>query len=336
MQTFIARHLQRRSWLSYLLWPLSKIFAVITRMRRWWYIPARQFCPSCSVISVGNITSGGTGKTPVTIWIARYLADQGKKVAVSHRGYKGDFEQDEMLLSGTEEVFAHASRGGDEAYLLATKLPGIPVIAGRNRTKAITRLLAEYPSLDYIILDDSFQHLQVKHDIDVVVFNALGGIGNGFVLPAGILREPLSALKFADFVVYNGAGELPAYLQKSSIPVLRGNYRITRFSDVDGHEISVDELMQKQNILLSGIGLPRSFEETIGNMGIPFAEHIMLPDHTDYAGTLARIQRQCAAADYVITTEKDFAKLRHINHHLPLAITETSFEVEGGQDDLFV
>ena len=100
------------------------------------------------------------------------------------------------MISDENQVLDLAKEAGDEAFLLASKLPGIPVIAGRNRKKAIQILEEKYPELEYIILDDSFQHLKVEHDLDFVVFNAIGGMGNGFVLPAGILRESISALKF--------------------------------------------------------------------------------------------------------------------------------------------
>jgi tetraacyldisaccharide 4'-kinase len=332
MQSFIARHLHQRSWLSYLLWPFSVLFGCITRLRRAWYVPRRQFMADCRIISVGNITSGGAGKTPVTMWIARHLAAQGKRVAVSHRGYKGAYEHDVMLLSDTREVFAHARHAGDEAYLLASKLPGIPVIAGRNRRQAITQLCASFPHLDYIILDDSFQHLPVYHHRDVIVFNALGGIGNGFVLPAGILREPLSALRHADLIVYNGKGEIPPYLQSVGMPVVQGGYHVQHLRTCQGSLLQPADFTESTVMLLSGIGLPKSFEQTIAGLGICWSTHIALADHADYATLLENLRQKCIRADWVLTTEKDFAKLQFLDHQLPLVVVETCFELEVPDD----
>jgi tetraacyldisaccharide 4'-kinase len=328
MQSFIARHLHQRSWLSYLLWPFSVLFGCITRLRRAWYVPRRQFMADCRIISVGNITSGGAGKTPVTMWIARHLAASGKQVAVSHRGYKGAYERDVMLLSDTREIFAHARHAGDEAYLLASKLTGIPVIAGRNRRQAITQLCASFPHLDYIILDDSFQHLPVYHHRDVIVFNALGGIGNGFVLPAGILREPLSALRYADLVVFNGEGAIPSYVQSAGMPVARGGYRVENVRTSQGALLQPADFAESAVMLLSGIGLPKSFEQTVAALGIKWTQHIALADHADYATLLHSLRQKCIQADWVLTTEKDFAKLQFLDHQLPLVVVETRFELE--------
>jgi tetraacyldisaccharide 4'-kinase len=274
---------------------------------------------------VGNIVSGGTGKTPVTIFLAKQLQKQGKKVAVSHRGYKGKFENENKLISDDLEVLDFAKDAGDETYLLASKLAGIPVIAGRDRKKSIQILEAKYPKLEYVILDDSFQHLKVQHDFDFVVFNAIGGIGNGFVLPAGILREPLSALKYANYIVLNGKGESPLQIQKYNKPILKGEYKIKQFSDVNGKEIKPEGKLA----LLSGIGLPQSFENTINETGLQFEKHFRFPDHYDFKNkeVIKQISTYVKQGkiNYVLTTEKDFAKLQFIKHDLPLAIVEVEF-----------
>ncbi len=326
MQKLTEKNLYKKSLLSWLLLPLSLIYSVILILRR--KLHSDGYRSRCQIISVGNIVSGGSGKTPVTIFLAKHLQKQGKKVAVSHRGYKGEFENENILISDEKQIFDFARDAGDEAFLLASKLSGIPVITGRNRRKSIRILEEKYSDLEYIILDDSFQHLKVQHDSDFVVFNAIGGIGNGFVLPAGILREPLAALKFADYLVWNGKGEIPAKIQKFNKPVLKGYYQIKRISDLDGKELDTTG----RCALLSGIGLPKSFENTIQQAGINFEKHFRFPDHYDFKSQ--KILKQISAdvklekIDHLLTTEKDFAKLQFIEHDLPLAIVEVEYVLE--------
>jgi tetraacyldisaccharide 4'-kinase len=200
-QNLIQRHLLRRSILSYLLFSFSVLNAFLQIMHRKYYqwFPSRrkQFKPL--VISIGNIVSGGSGKTPFTLFLAGILQKQGFKLAVSHRGYKGAFERENRLISNRTQVLTDAPFAGDEAYLLAEKLSGIPVVVGKNRSVSLQILQQNYPDLDIVLLDDSFQHLQVAHDLEIVLFQASVGLGNGFLLPAGFLREPVSALKSGRF-----------------------------------------------------------------------------------------------------------------------------------------
>ncbi|MDP8268119.1 MAG: tetraacyldisaccharide 4'-kinase [Candidatus Tenebribacter davisii] len=326
MQKMIEKNLYEKSLLSFLLLPMSAIYSCILILRRKFH--SKGYRSSCRIINVGNIVSGGSGKTPATIFLAKYLQKQGKKVAVSHRGYKGKFENENKLISDEKGVFDFAGDAGDETYLLATKLSGIPVITGRNRKRSIQILEGKYPDLEYIILDDSFQHLKVQHDFDFVVFNSIGGIGNGFVLPAGILRESLSALKYADYIVFNGKGEIPVQIQKFNKPILKGGYKIKQFSDVNGKEINPEGKLA----LLSGIGLPQSFENTIHEAGLHFDKHFRFPDHYDFKkkGVIKQISAdvKLEKIDFVLTTEKDYAKLQFIEHDLPLAIVEVEFVLE--------
>ena len=326
MQNFIENHLYKRSLLSYLLWPISFKYSLFLKLRR--LLTKQGYKSKCKIISVGNIVSGGSGKTPFTIFLINHLKDKGFKVAVSHRGYKGKFEQENKLISNYKEIFDFAQDAGDEAYLLATKLKSIPVIVGKNRRLSIKILEQNFPNLDYIILDDSFQHLKVFHDLDFVIFNQIGGIGNGFVLPAGILREPLFALKFADYIVFNGEGEIPGQLLKYSKPILRGGYKVKRFYDASGKDIKVSG----QISLLSAIGLPKSFEKTIKETGLSFEKHYRLPDHYDFKDKtiLQKIETELKhnGIRHLLITEKDFAKLKFIEHNLPLVVVEVKFELE--------
>ena len=135
MQKFIENHLYKRSILSYLLFPISIKYSILQKCRRRFYqvFSSLIYKSKIKVISIGNIVSGGSGKTPFTIFLTRYLQEKGFRVAVSHRGYKGKFEKKNILISDRNNIFDSARDAGDEAYLLASKLKGIPVIVGRDQ-----------------------------------------------------------------------------------------------------------------------------------------------------------------------------------------------------------
>ena len=313
-QKFIEKHLYQRSLLSYLLYPLSLIFTAVQKIRRMIYssIPGLSYRSPCHIISVGNIVSGGSGKTPLTIFLAQYLSQKGRKIAVSHRDYGGRFERENRLISDRKEVFSEAKYAGDEAYLLARKLPGIPVIAGKHRKRSIEKLVQEFPDLDHIILDDSFQHLKVKHDLDIIVMNALGGRGNGFLLPAGILREPVSVLAKADLIVLNNSIDIPDYLSKYKEKLIAGKYRTKGFFDLQNIEKKITDFKGKRIALFSGIGNPAAFELTVKEVGISFVHHFKFADHHHYDRAdleKLRLEADLKDIDLFITTEKDQVKL---------------------------
>ncbi len=327
-QHFIDKHLNNRTALSYLLYPISALYGIVLRTRRaifqdkGWQAPVK-------VISVGNIVSGGTGKTPFTIFLAKLLSSKGLKVAVSHRDYKGEFENLVTIISNREEVLEKAEKACDEASLIANSLPGIPVVAGRNRKNAIMTLLKSFPNLDYVILDDSFQHLKVKHDIDFVLFKQPSPLGNGFTLPAGILREPISAIKYADYVVLTGDGTVPNVVQKYDKPIITGKHVSTGIRDKHGDIIDIPQFADSKVALISGLGNPASFEKSVIDADINFETHFIYPDHYDYKdeNVINKIMKELHAnhIDYLLTTEKDFTKLKRYSD-LPLIVLGIEFK----------
>jgi len=281
------------------------------------------------IISIGNITAGGSGKTPFTIWLAKKLMQQGRKSAVSHRGYKGEYENNNTLISSRDKIFSAAKRAGDEAQLLAEKLPGIPVCAGKDRWRSIQMLCEAYPDLEMIILDDSFQHLKVKHDIDIVIFKTAKPLGNGFLLPAGILREPLSAIKDADLIIFNGEGDIPETFQKYNKDIHQGNYRVEGIYVNNQIRIDVGELKSRRLGIISGIADPHSLETTIANLDIEWQFHLQFPDHYPFSKSidLKQIENQIAMyeTEYILTTEKDYTKLKHLTLSVPCAVIKIEF-----------
>ena len=326
-QDFIRHHLLNRSLLSLLMYPFSLVWGIVQRCRRDFWRKKGGKKANVKIISIGNITAGGSGKTPFTIWLAEHLAKQGKKISVSHRGYKGDFEYKNTIISNREELLPKADRAGDEAALLAEKLPGIPVCAGSDRWHSIQLLTGLYPDLDLIILDDSFQHLQVHHDVDIVIFKTAKPIGNGFVLPAGILREPLSALNDADMIILNGKGDYPDFLQEYPQEIRQGDYQVKGI--YLNNNIELNELSSKKLGLISGIADPVSLENTLSSLNLIYNFHLQYPDHYQYTAEsdLPTIEKQIKSSqvDYLITTEKDYTKLRHLSFSVPVAVLRIEF-----------
>ncbi len=302
-----------------MLYPLSLLWQGIHRLKQ-----ARderdQYIAPVAVISIGNIVSGGGGKTPLTISIARRLVLEGYQVAVSHRGYRGEFENSLKVVHGSEIDKYSAAVLGDEAFMIAKAVPEIPVAVGKDRKLAIKTLLRLYPKLDLVILDDSLQNRRVRHDLDIITFSSETGIGNGFVLPAGYLREPLSSIRKDSLVVINdknsdkeAVSELIRIIGKHTDKLFVGFAGFAGLIDHQGNVHEMDELHSKSVFLVSGIASPESFERTARGNGISWKRHFSYPDHYSYKvidDLLALMKGDPAA--WAICTEKDFAKLaRH-------------------------
>ncbi len=333
-QNFIEWHLLNISPLSIILYPFSLFWGIFQRLRRifWRFYPKKR--AAVKIISIGNITAGGSGKTPFTIWLAEYLRQQGRRIAISHRGYKGYFEYDNKIISDREGILTEAESAGDEALLLAEKLSGIPVCVGKDRWKSIELLTGKFPDLELVILDDSFQHLKVQHDLDIVIFKTHKPIGNGFLIPAGILREPLSALKDADLIILNGKGEIPEFLKKCKTEIRQGNYRVTGIYLNNQKLIETSELSQYKLGIISGIANPNSLENTIRELNLSWQFHRKFPDHYHYndKSDQEKIEKQISASEvnYIITTEKDYTKLKHLKLSIPVAVIRIEFYLLSG------
>ncbi len=331
LQEFIKSHLLKRTFVSYILFPFSLINFLIQTIHRKFYkiFPNKQFKSKKFIISIGNIVSGGTGKTPLTILLSEILTSLNFKVAVSHRGYKGKFENSNKIISDYYSIRPEAKNAGDEANLLASKLKGIPVIVGKNRAKSIQMLENTFTDLDIIILDDSFQHLKVYHNLDLVVFNSLSKIGNGFLLPAGILREPLSAITNADLILINGINPIKE-LDQFHKPFIHSKYVVDKFYKPNLEPVSINTILSSRIVLLSGIGIPESFENTIKSKNIQIVKHFIFEDHHQFTDQdLYSIQYYIKhhKIDYVLTTEKDFAKLQYKQEIIPLVVVSVKLDI---------
>ncbi len=260
---------------------------------------------NCKVISVGNLTLGGTGKTTLVEFIARYLRQEGKKIAILTRGFK---------RKSTKAM-------GDEPYMLTSNLKDVPVIVDADRFRAGNRALREH-AIDSVILDDGFQQWKLKKDLEIVTIDATNPFGNGYCLPRGVLREPLSSLKRADIFVLtktnfnadidNTKGLLTKFnpealiIESAHIPM--GFYSIEKPEEL----LNVELFRGKAVTLFSGIAGPDSFENLIKNLGIKIGLVFRFPDHYNYSRKdLDKIFNSAKEKkiDTIITTEKDAARL---------------------------
>lgn len=276
---------------------------------------------SCPVISVGNITVGGTGKTPLTINLARYFQQNGFSPAVLTRGYGGRGLSGVTLVSDGKDILNDYEAIGEEAIMIARSLPGVPVLVGPKRAR--TGLVAqEIFRADLLILDDAFQHRGIFRDLDIVLLNSSRPFGNGQVLPAGPLRESASALKRADLIVYTGPedkkGPFPI---PAGTPVFRARYQPKDlFQPQSGKSLPPGILSGKTVCLLAGIGRPEGFKKTVESLGAKVAAYRIFPDHHIYRpGELDDVLPLCREkkVDFLVTTEKDAVKLLHYRGNIP-------------------
>ena len=175
---------------------LSLFYGLVLKLREFCYgrhILTPRRLP-CNVISIGNITAGGTGKTPMTIYVAELLKTLGYRVAILSRGYKGGSEKEIRVVSDGQKILMTPTMAGDESYLMAIRLSDVPIVVGRNRFAAGSLAVKRFQP-DVIVLDDAFQHVKLQRDIDLVLVDRAQPFGNGHVLPRGSLREPVSSLR---------------------------------------------------------------------------------------------------------------------------------------------
>jgi len=284
----------RRGLLPWLLWPVSIVFGIAVALRRILYFlrVLKSVHPGIPVVVVGNLTVGGSGKTPLVIWIAEFLKSRGWSPGIVSRGYGARITEPRAAT-----VAAEAAEVGDEPILLSRR-GGCPVWVGADRVQVAARLRAAHEDVNVLVLDDGLQHYAMRRDIEIAVVDARG-LGNGFLLPAGPLREPRSRLRSVDAVVSH-ASSTRGYAMRLEGDVL---HRMT-----DARERQPLKAFAGQRVhAVAGIGDPNRFFLHLGKAGLKVVPH-PFPDHHPFT------PRDLEFGDDapVLLTEKDAVKLRSV------------------------
>jgi tetraacyldisaccharide 4'-kinase len=325
------------------------VMAIRARLYETGRLPSRSL--PCRVVSVGNITAGGTGKTPMTIFVAQTISGLGYRVVVISRGYKGRMEHSGGVVSDGRTLFHGPEAAGDEPYLMATALTGIPVVVGGDRYQAGMLAMQRFAP-DVIVLDDAFQHLRLRRDIDLVLLDHHAPLGNGHLLPRGRLREPLSALGRAHALIFTRCPPDAPFLRPPPwfrnrpvfytfhVPV----FKVTRPPDGFSPEgmVKFSSLQGKPAVAFSGLADNDQFFESLEQSGCRLVHRVAFGDHHRYgADDIDRVVRQAVAssADLLITTLKDWVKIQH-QQHWPLPIIAVDVRIgwhaDSGRFDNFL
>ena len=334
----------------WILQGLSVIYGMIVRIRRTAYQQAwlsRRRLPK-PVVSVGNITVGGTGKTPFVIWLAQQLYDKGKRVAILSRGYGRQDPSKNLMVSDGQGQVQEWRLSGDEPTMIAQRCPWAIVAVGPDRFHLGQWVLEQIPC-DCFILDDGFQHVSLFRNLNVLLFDGTDFQGLSKVLPAGRLREPLKAIKEAGAFIFTRADSqfsiepiqqrIEESLGKTINPIILRSVP-KQVQHLVAEQVQLLEfLLEYPLLLVSGIGNPGSFRTMLADYGSEIVEEILFPDHCAYGENEVNfIQQKIKQYEnaIVMTTEKDGVKLREwFTKQDPIWIVSTELEFLEGEQKIF-
>ena len=304
----------RRKILFPLLAPLSVIYT--GAMRLWRAVPARPLDVNIPVVSIGSLSVGGTGKTPLCMLVARRLADSGRRACVISRGYRRRQNHSPVVVSDGRQVLATVEAAGDEPYMMAQRLRGIGVVVGADRAAAALRAKRRL-NPDVLVLDDGFQCRSLVKHAEVVCLDWNSLSPGAAALPLGVLREGWSAVRLADLivVVLNPEDPEPRESDLARLGPAKIFFAVrTRPAFLDGgwKPVGKEELGSRRSLLISGIARPEAFERGCEREGVNVVASVRFEDHhwygqSDVEKVMALMERY--ACGHVVTTEKDFYKL---------------------------
>jgi len=273
----------------------------------------------CRVLSVGNITLGGTGKTPLVAALAKELQQRGMHVGILSRGYRGLKERTGGVLSDGTRIYLTPAEAGDEPFMLATMLSRVPVLVGKRRYEMGIHACEKF-GVNVLILDDGFQHVRVKRDVDIVLIDTRRGFGNGRLFPRGPLREPLRSLRRASLFVLTKTepsqplDEIEGVLRSHApaVPLYHSRYKPVSLVEVaSGKQFSPEFVQGKRVLAFAGVADPEYFVHVLKGLGADIVRAVPFTDHHQY--TTEDVREMCEYRDTVdlcVTTQKDYVKLQ--------------------------
>ncbi len=338
-----------RGLLNIFLYPLSLIWSFVYQIRRFAYNYGffKQHKFYVPIISVGNITFGGTGKTPFTLWLSEFAQTFDKKVLILMRGYKGKLEHGHGILEANKKMGLNPIKFGDEPILLARRLKNCSVVVGKNRALNLD-FYFDRSQPDLVVLDDGHQHLAVHRQMNIVLFDALLPLNSLKVAPMGYLREGLSALKDADIIILGRADmasnsnlielerTIAPYLKKG-VPIIHMGYRPVSVRNQNSEILMpIEGLKGKKVIALAGIASPNSFFKMLNNLEAKVINTYTFPDHYDFKiRDLSPILELAEKEDaLIVATEKDMVKLRRLTSSPRLSFVEIAVDFPKDRDVL--
>jgi len=312
-------------WEKTLLFPLyllSLPYEGMVRTRFFFYSHGllRTKTLPCPVISIGNITVGGTGKTPLVMAVARGLMDKGNSVAILSRGYKGTKTSGPIVSDG-KAICLSPEESGDEPFLMAKACQGIPVLIGKDRF-VNGRIALQRFRVKGLLLDDGFQYLPLHRDVNILLVDSHIGFGDHTLLPRGILREPLSHLRRATLFLLTKVEDLETCqpLEKKiheihpSAPVFHSHYEAVSLVSPQEEQEEINSLKGKKILALSGIANVNYFSSMLRKCEMKIVRKAIFPDHHLYTHKdLSSIKEKSKRVDCIVTTEKDMVKLKKLN-----------------------
>lgn len=323
------------------LFPFSLLYGLVISLRNLFFDIGifESIKVNAPVISVGNLTAGGTGKTPLVEYILEFLLKQNKRAAVVSRGYKRT-TRGTLVVSDGERLLSNAEACGDEPFQIARKFPNAIVIVDEQKSRSALLAVQKY-NCNYIIVDDGFQHRKLYRDLDIVLVDASKPLNRELMLPAGLKREPIWNLKRADIIIYSNWKQKSDTLKNTSAKLTaRTMLEARKLTGIQANDmLELEVLKNKTCVAFCGIGNPDSFERTLNELGLDVKIFKKYSDHYQYEAEDIEILKkefEEQKTDFVITTEKDFSRLINMKaqiNELPLYYLQVAVRFISGEED---
>jgi tetraacyldisaccharide 4'-kinase len=290
------------------------------------------------VISVGNLTLGGTGKTPFVMMIAETLRGNGFKPAILTRGYGGKSKKPVNVVCDGKEILLSPEWVGDEAVMMAEKLKNVPILTGADRFQTGRYALKNF-EIDTLILDDGFQHLALRRDLDILLCDHQRPLGNNYIFPAGELREPASETRRADMVCFTRYSGGPVKFPPKflgSIPQIKTHLRLDSIINMGNGDVCDAEVLKGQPVIaFCGIAKPEGFRQILQDVQVQLKMFKAFPDHHEYSLNDIKELESIASQEgvkYILVSEKDAVKLKDMKFSLPFFKVVIDLEILEGRE----